>query len=96
VLTNGTPNVNATINVDFDIAAPTVPIAVSVPASAPLWGVGIWGLSLWGQSLLISNNWQGVNGIGYCASMAVSSSTRGINVQWTSTDIVYQSGWSGI
>ena len=96
VLTNGTPNVNATINVDFDIAAPTVPIVVGVPASSPLWGVGVWGLSLWGQNLSISNNWQGVNGVGYCASVAIASSTRGINVQWTATDIVYQSGWSGI
>lgn len=96
VLTNGTPNVSATLNVDFDIAAPTVPIVVGVPASSPLWGVGVWGLSLWGQNLSISNNWQGVNGIGYCASVAIASSTRGINVQWTSTDIVYQSGWSGI
>jgi len=96
VLTNGTPSVNATINVDFDIAPPTVPIVVIVPTSSPLWGVGVWGLSLWGQSLFISNNWQGVNGIGYCASVAVSSSTRNINIQWTATDIVYQSGWSGI
>jgi hypothetical protein len=37
-----------------------------------------------------------VNGVGYCAGVSVASSTRGINIQWAATDIVYQVGWSGI
>ena len=96
VLTNGTPNISATLNVDFNILPPTAPIVVYVPTQVAVWGVGVWGLSLWGQNLNISNNWQGVNGVGYCASVAIASSTRNINIQWTATDIVYQSGWSGI
>jgi len=96
IFTNGTPAINAAINVDFDTSAPTVPIVVGTPPAAALWGTGLWGSSVWGQSLVISNNWQGVNGIGYSAAVSVASSTRGINIQWAATDIVYQAGWQGI
>ena len=96
ILTNGAPAINAAINVDFDTSAPTTPIIVGPHPPASVWGAALWGSSIWSQSILISNDWQGVNGVGYCAGVSVASSTRGINIQWASTDIVYQSGWSGI
>jgi len=94
-LTDGSPTINAGVNVDFDTSAPASPIAVALSSSA-LWGAALWGTAVWGQGLVVSNNWQGVNGIGYCAGVAVASSSRGINIRWAATDVVYQTGWSGI
>jgi len=91
---NGTPTINLGVNVDFQIADIVGALSFS-PTSYGLWGVGLWGQALWGSNTVVSNNFAGLQGIGYCAGINFNSSSKNLQLEWASTDIVYQLGWAG-
>jgi hypothetical protein len=95
IFSTGQPAINIDINVDFDLSISTAALAYS-PITSAVWDSGTWDVSLWGQDDIISNQWQGVTGIGYCASVQMNSSSKNLSLQWASTDVVYQIGWAGI
>ena len=95
IFTNGSPAVFVGINVDFDIDDTAAPISAAA-SSVALWDTGTWDAALWGASLQITNEWQGITGIGYCAAIQLKSASSGIQIEWASTDIVFQTGWAGI
>ncbi len=83
------------MDVDFDTTFNGSMITFS-PVSYANWDVALWDSGLWGQGLTTYNNWQGITGIGYCGSLQFMSTSKGIDIQWASTDIVFQAGWAGI
>ena len=95
LFTNGTPEVFVGMNVDFDIEDTSS--ALSYSGSIPgIWGIGTWDYSTWGANLNITNNWQGITGIGYCGALQLKSASSGLQLEWASTDVVFQTGWPGI
>jgi len=95
IFSNGQPAINIDINVDFDLSASTAALAYT-PSTYGLWDTATWDTGIWGSADVINSNWQGVTGIGYCAAVQLNSSSRNLQIQWASTDIVYQLGWPGI
>jgi len=95
ISTNGQPVIYANINTDFNIVCDYNPISYYPQASAE-WGVSLWDVGLWGSGLVNQATWQGVTAIGYCGAVQFKTQTAGIQIQWASTDIVFQPGWSGI
>ena len=95
IFTDGVPAVFVGMNTDFNIADTTASLSFS-PTPVGLWGSGIWGTSLWGSGLQVTNNWQGITGLGYCGGIQLKSSSRGLQIEWAATDVVYQVGWAGI
>lgn len=95
LLTNGSPAILVGVNVDFDINFTVSALSFS-PTTAGLWDTALWDTALWGQNLTVTNAWQGITGVGYCASVQFESASKGVNIQWASTDIVYQTGWPGV
>lgn len=95
IFTNGTPSILIGMNVDFDVGDTSKSLSLS-PISAGLWDAGTWDSAFWGEALPITNNWQGITGIGYCGSILLKSTSSGIQIEWASTDVVYQTGWAGI
>ena len=95
IFTDGQPAVAIGMNVDFDLSDTTAALSFT-SSSVGLWDTGVWDTALWGAGLQITNNWQGITGIGYCGSIQFKSSSAGLQIQWASTDIVYQTGWAGI
>lgn len=95
LFTNGAPAVFVGMNVDFDLQDTTASLAFS-PSNYGLWDSALWDASFWGTDNIISNNWQGITGIGYCGSTQFKSASQGTTILWASTDIVYQLGWAGI
>jgi len=95
IFTDGVPAVFVGMNTDFNTADTTASLSFS-PTPVGLWGSGIWGTSLWGSGLQITNNWQGITGLGYCGGIQLKSSSRGLQIEWAATDVVYQVGWAGI
>ena len=95
IFTDGMPAVFVGMNTDFNTADTTASLSFS-PTPVGLWGSGIWGTSLWGSGLQITNNWQGITGLGYCGGIQLKSSSRGLQIEWAATDVVYQVGWAGI
>ena len=95
IFTNGTPAISVGINVDFDVQNNATPLSFS-PSSVGKWDVGTWDVAYWGTGLQITNNWQGVTGLGYCGAVLLTSASSGLEIEWASTDVVYQVGWAGI
>jgi hypothetical protein len=95
IFTDGVPAVFVGMNVDFDTADTTASLSFS-PTAVGLWGTSLWDTGLWGTGLQITNNWQGITGIGYCGGIQLKSSSAGLQIEWAATDVVYQSGWAGI
>ena len=83
------------MNVDFDIQDTTAALSYS-PQTYGVWGTSLWDVGLWGSDSTITNNWQGITGIGYCGGIQMKSASSGIQIEWASTDVVYQTGWAGI
>ena len=95
IFTNGLPAIFVGINVDFDVEDTAVSISLSSSAVG-LWDAGKWDSASWGSGLQITNNWQGITGLGYCGSIQLKSASSGMQIEWASTDVVYQAGWAGI
>ena len=82
-------------NVDFDIEDTAAAVSLSA-SSVGLWDAGLWDNAQWGSGLEITNNWQGITGIGYCGAIQLKSASSGLQIEWASTDVVFQTGWAGI
>jgi hypothetical protein len=89
--TNGTPATNINVNVDFDTNDTTTPLSFS-PTQYAVWDVALWDDAVWGGDLNVLKNWQGVNGLGYCAGIRFNGASSGIDLTWVSTDIVMEEG----
>jgi hypothetical protein len=93
LFTNGTPSIQASINVDFDTSAPAASLSfLPISASTALWDAGVWDTALWGADLAIANGWQGATGVGYCGAPRFASQTTGLQLQWISTEVVLEPG----
>jgi hypothetical protein len=95
IFTDGVPAVYIGMNVDFNVADTTASLSFS-PSTVGLWDTGVWDTAIWGSGLQITNNWQGITGIGYSGGIQLKSSSSGLQIEWAATDVVYQTGWAGI
>ena len=95
IFTDGNPSILVGINVDFDVSDTTGNLTFS-PTAYGLWDSSLWDNALWAGGTIITNNWQGVTGIGYCAGIQLKSASQGLQIEWASTDVVFQQGWAGI
>jgi hypothetical protein len=90
---NGLPSVLCAINTDFDTQSQLGQVSFNPSAlSVGLWDVGTWDNNYWGGTLAVNKDWQGVSGIGYCASISLNVASKGIEVHWASTDFVMERG----
>ena len=95
IFSNGSPSIFIGMNVDFDTSNTTAPLTFT-PTTSGTWGTSTWDSGLWGNDNVIQNTWIGITGIGYCGGTQFQSASQGIQIEWASTDIVYQSGWAGV
>ena len=95
LFTDASPSIYLNMNTDFDTSDTSSPLSFS-PISAALWDTAVWDTGLWGAGLQITNNWQGVGGTGYCGAVRLKSASLGVQIEWASTDVVFQRGWAGI
>lgn len=89
--TDGAPAIGANVNVDFDTTDTTGTISYSA-TSYGTWNTGLWNNAIWGGGLDVQKFWQGATGVGYCLAPRVKSTSRTIQVQWVSTDLVLEKG----
>jgi hypothetical protein len=94
IYSNGQPTINIGMNVDFQTNADLGALSF-VATQYGLWDVGLWNQAVWGADVIITNNFVGIQGIGYCGGLVFNSSSKNVSLEWASTDVVYQLGWAG-
>jgi hypothetical protein len=95
VFTDGSPSIFVGVNVDYNVADNTSALSYS-PSTTGTWDTSTWDSGIWASGLKITNNWQGVTGLGYAAAVQLKSASSGLQIEWASTDVVFQAGWQGI
>ena len=96
IFTSGTPAIFIGINVDFDTSDTTGSVSYTPSSTQSYWDTAVWDSGVWGSNAVITNNWQGVTGIGYCGGVRFKSTSRNLPIEWAATDVVYQTGWAGV
>ena len=87
---NGALSVGLSLAVDFNPQLPVGTIPISTGNSA-IWNVSLWTTpTYWGDAQIISKQWIGIGGLGYCAGLQLAANTLNISLQWQSTDFVYE------
>jgi len=96
IFTSGSPAVFIGMNVDFNTADTSAAISYAPSTAQSYWDAATWDSSTWGSDAVITNNWQGITGIGYCGGIRFKSTSRNLPIEWAATDVVYQLGWAGV
>lgn len=97
IFTNGDPTIGVGMNIDFDTSDTTAPVTFTGSAYG-VWDAvtSTWDVAIWGADLAIQNTWLGITGIGYCGALQMKTASSSLQIQWASTDVVYQTGWAGV
>lgn len=82
---------------DYTMEWPSQPSAAENPESSPLWGTAVWGAFRWGgnEREWIKSEWDGIEGVGHAIALQLQmtlGNTVTPDIQWSSTDLVYQEG----
>ena len=90
---NGLPTILCGINLDFETTNETGTLTFN-PSSLTVatWDSSLWDQAYWGGKYNINKNWQSVTGIGYAGGLQLTTASQGIDVHWTSTDFVMETG----
>ena len=88
---DGSPSIYGNVNTDYDTQDRSAQLLAINPQYGT-WDAGLWDISIWGSGLVPSAEWQGATGIGYSFAPFLKTSTNGIQLQWTATDMVFEAG----
>lgn len=88
---NGTIQVAAAMNVDFEDKIPNVNYSTVLSSTTSPWDTSPWDTSPWGGDNTIIKNWQTTNGIGFSGSLSIAAKSNN-GLSWQSTDYVFQLG----
>jgi hypothetical protein len=81
------------MNVDFDITQRSALQSQIIGVGAE-WDVAEWDTADWALGDVISKDWQSITGIGISGGLNISTNMKGTNIQWISTDVIYEVGGS--
>lgn len=90
LLSSGVPKPAGNVNVDYDLSDTTAPLSAMIVAAT--WDADTWDHASWAATLAPSADWQGVDSIGYTFAPALKVSSQGMDLEWLSTDIVFEEG----
>lgn len=91
LMTDGVPAVYGNVNVDFDIADQSAQLSVATPTTA-VWDTAVWDTAVWSSGLVNNAEWQGATGIGYTFAPFLKTASKSTQLQWTSTDMIFEVG----
>lgn len=92
IVADGNPSILFGLDLDFLNSEAAGALSYIPPSSGMVWGSMVWGSMVWGGSLQQISSWQTVGGVGYYGSIRLTIQANGSQVQWNSTDYVYQVG----
>lgn len=86
---NANPSFSLGLNLDYDDVDNTT--ATTFTGSVALWDTVLWDVGLWGGQS-IYKDWQSLNGIGGAAAIRVKVLSNVLDLRWSATEYVFESG----
>lgn len=84
------PMAAMSIGTDFEISVPTSTVSTADIDSGAIWDDGIWDDAIWSGATQAIRGWQGLAGMGYCASMRLRMSLTEQQVALRSANIIFK------
>ncbi len=91
IYTDGSPGITYGINLDYDDSTVTG-VPTFVPSSSSTWDGALWDSGIWGGGLALNKTWQFIGGLGYAAAFRMATASRGITVQLSAIDYLFEPG----
>lgn len=91
LLANGKLQAAVDLNVNFENRIPTSNPSYTSLIGSP-WDTSPWNTSPWGGGINIIEDWDTPNALGFCAAFYMILVAANININWESTDYVFQPG----
>lgn len=91
LLVDGSPGILMSMNVDYDNQEPIANITVT-PSTAATWDSGTWDSATWGGDPSLKRDWQTLGAIGTAGGIRLKTVSRGTEIRWQATDVVYEVG----
>lgn len=79
------------VSVDFEYNPAEVQYSAE-ESSGATWDVADWDTEDWADGFTVTKSWKGVNGVGHSAALGIATSTKLQEIQWISTDFIYELG----
>lgn len=79
------------ISVDFNNNK-NLSVGSTAVTSGGEWDTATWDISSWAFGDVITAKWQSLTGVGITGGLKLSTSTSGVNIEWVSTDVVFEVG----
>lgn len=90
IVSNGSPAVAQSVDVDFQDNAPTdVPVGAALAATA-VWDTAVWDTDVWGGSSNIIRQWSLVGGLGTWIAPRLVTNTSGYSLYINAVDLQYE------
>jgi hypothetical protein len=96
VTVNGTFQPSIGLSLDFSTSAASSAPTLSVGSSGSPWNVSPWNSSPWSFPATTATRWQWIGGVGFSATLRMQAVTRGMTVQWSSTDYAWERSVGGV
>lgn len=87
-----TPGVVAAIGVDFDNQIATNPVSSNPITSDAVWDTAVWDTAIWAGGSMVTRSWEAAGGVGYCAALRMKSNADDQQIEWNSTNFIYEPG----
>lgn len=91
IASDGVPGIVYGINIDFDQSA-VIGSPSFTPSTAGSWDTSNWDTGLWAGGLTIQKNWQFASGIGFYGAFRIATLSRGIQIQLSAIDYLFEPG----
>lgn len=78
--------------IDFDTNATLNSPTFSSLGTTGIWDTSLWDVGIWGGDLALRKDWLNAQGVGYSGAVRMLTSSMASQLQWASTDIVYEYG----
>ena len=91
---NGSYTPKIGMSFDFQTTPSVSSPMTNISGDIAVWDAVKWDITPWAAPAAISRKLQWVGGSGFAASMTIASSTKGMKVEWLSTDFIFEIGGS--
>jgi uncharacterized protein YaiE (UPF0345 family) len=92
ITTNGQFQPLIRLETDFNSVAPMSAPTLSLVSGNSAWDTAVWDGGIWGGTATISKSWQSVGGIGFAATIRMTSLSKGLTADLQSIDYVFEKG----
>lgn len=78
------------VAVNFAAVPPYSQPQLTIGQGGATWNIAVWNVATWGDTLKTNTNWQTIGGLGFAATLRMTTLTKNVSASWQSVDYAYE------